>query len=556
MLTAAQHRKRYKDLYSESSTWRAHWQEIGRNSRPRGVRFNVTDGNRGGEKNDSIINGTPVFALRTLASGMMAGITSPSRPWFRLLTPDASLNERPAVKQWLAIVEERVRLAMAKSNVYNILHALYSELGGFGTAVALLEEDEEDIMRGYHLPIGSYVLANSARLDVEVLYRLFRMTVGQMAERFGIERCSSSVQAMHRAGNFDSWVQVLHCISRNESVRVGQAMGVEGKAYLSTWIEYDSTEKDDGLLEVLGYHEKPFFAPRWETTGEDVYGGSPGMDALGDSRALQVLELRKAQAAEKLVNPAMVGDSRLMNSRITLLPGDTTFIDGTTGADGFKPAHEVAPAAVQVAGAEIIRHEERINRAYYADLWLMLSQSDGTMTAREVVERREEKLLQLATVLEKLADELLDPVIARSFGILFRSGQVPEAPPELVGEVMRVEYLGVMAQAQKMLGTAGIERVVGIVTSLAAVNNSVVDKLDVDQTVDEYADMMGVKPGIIRPDAEVDVLRAQRQQQQQAAQAMAAAQQASVTAKNLATSPTSPEGGNALQDILTNMGVR
>jgi hypothetical protein len=550
------HRKRYKALYSEASTWRAHWQEIARQCRPRNVRFNTSDGNRGGDKNDAIINGTPVFALRTLASGMMAGITSPSRPWYRLLTPDAALNERPAVKQWLALVEERERLAMAKSNLYNILHALYAELGAFGTALALLEEDEEDLMRGYHLPIGSYVLANSARLDVEVLYRLFRMTVAQLVERFGLEVCSSSVQKMYKAKNLDAWVQVLHCIEKNDSVQVGRTEGPAGKAYLSTWLEYDSTEKDDGLLLVSGYNEKPFFAPRWETTGEDVYGGSPGMDALGDARALQVLELRKAQAAEKIVNPPMVGDSRVLNSRITLLPGDTTFIDGTMGGDAFRPAHEVAPAAVQVAGLEIVRHEERINRAFYADLWLMLSQTDGQMTAREVVERREEKLLQLATVLEKLADELLDPVIARTFGILLRSGQLPEPPPELVGQNLRVEYLGVMAQAQKMLGTAGIERVIGVVTTLAQVNPAAVDKLDVDQTVDEYAEMMGVKPGIVRPDAEVDALRAQRQQQQQAQQAMAAAQQASQTAKNLAQSPTSDGGSNALQDILANLGVR
>jgi hypothetical protein len=50
------------------------------------------------------------------------------------------------------------------------------------------------------------------------------------------------------------------------------------------------------------------------------------------------------------------------------------------------------------------------------------------MTAREVAERHEEKLLQLGPVMERLQDELLDPLIRRAFGILWRGGYLPEPP--------------------------------------------------------------------------------------------------------------------------------
>ena len=70
---------------------------------------------------------------------------------------------------------------------------------------------------------------------------------------------------------------------------------------------------------------------QWPTlqdiTGNDVYGSSPGMEALGDCRALQLYETRNAQAFDKVVNPPMKGPTSLNGQKISLLPGDTTYTD-------------------------------------------------------------------------------------------------------------------------------------------------------------------------------------------------------------------------------------
>jgi hypothetical protein len=124
---------------------------------------------------------------------MMAGITSPARPWFRLTTPDSTLAEVAGVRAWLDQVERLMRVYFARSNIYNALHNVYQDLAVFGTAVAVVEDDAIDVLRAYVLPVGQYTLASSARQQVDTLYRELQMTVGQLVETFGLDACTPKV---------------------------------------------------------------------------------------------------------------------------------------------------------------------------------------------------------------------------------------------------------------------------------------------------------------------------------------------------------------------------
>lgn len=543
--------QRLSTLETERSSWLSHWQELSRFIQPRRARFLLSDRNRGDRRDSDIINGTARRAVRILSSGMMAGITSPARPWFRLTTPDAGLSESSNVRSWLHAVEERLRIAFARSNVYNSLHGVYEDLGQFGTSALLVGEDAEDGLRGYNLPIGQYALATSERGAVDTVYRKFSMTVAQLVRKFGREACSERVRTAFERGQFDTWMEVLHVIEPNFDMKHGKA-GPAGMAFRSAWMEV-SGDATTGFLREGGFEEFPVMAPRWDVIGEDAYGSSPGMDALGDTKALQLLERRKAQAVDKVVNPPMRAPSSLLNGRASLLPGDVTYVDVVQGGQQFAPAQEVPPAAIAVFGEEIRRHESRINAAFYADLWLMLAEgAGGQMTAREVAERHEEKMLQLGPVLERLQDELLDPLIDRAFSVLFRGGQLPPPPPELQGMKLRVEYISVLAQAQKLLGTASVERLASFAGSLAAARPDVLDKLNVDAMVEEYAAMLGTKPDLLVPSDVVEAKRAERARAAQMQQAAAAAQATVQGAKTL--SETDMGSDNALARMLGAMG--
>lgn len=537
-------------LKNERSSWLEHWRELNDYITPRRGRFLASDRNKGTKKNDKVINGTARRAARILSSGMMAGITSPARPWFRLTTPDPSLAEVGSVRQWLHVVEERIRLSMAKSNLYNALHNVYEDLATPGTSAMVVEEDPEDLLRAYVLPTGQYCLAQSSRLQVDTLYRELSMTVGQLVERFGIERCSVTVQNQYKQGAVDDWRDVIHVIEPNRSYETGK-LGPRGMRWRSVWMEAGGDERL-GFLGEGGFQDFPVMAPRWAVTGEDVYGSSPGMDALGDVKALQLLERRKAQAVDKVVTPPMKGPATLRNTRVGLLPGETTYVDSTMPSTTFEPAVIIPPTAVQLIDQLIQRHEERINGSFYADLWLMLAQNERQVTAREVSERHEEKMLQLGPVLERLQRELLDPLVDRVFGILLRSGQLPPPPEELSGIDLRVEYISVMAQAQKLLGITGIERLASFVGNIAAVKPDILDKVNWDEVVDEYAASLGTKPDLTVPDDQVAAVRAERAERQQQQQAAETAMAAADGAKTL--SETDMQGDSALNRLVGSLG--
>ncbi len=546
-------RRRWTALKSERTTWLSQWREIAEHMRPRGFREQRSDVNRGDKKHSKVINFTPLEAQRTLASGMMAGITSPSRPWFRLsLRGDPTLAESEAVKWWLSEVERIIRDTLDKSNVYNGFQSEYSDLGPFGTAAMLLEEDEADDVRAYHFPVGSYCLATSARGEVDTLMREVSLTVAQLVELFGLEKCSEPVQRQYNEGQLDARHDVVHAITPNTDYQAGK-LGRRGKRWASDWWEA-STPETAPFLRESGYDDFPVMAPRWEVTGEDVYGHGPGFAALGDCKALQLLERRSAQAADKHINPPMSAPTSARTTPISLLPGDVNYVDSLGAGQVLRPALQVDPRAIEVLELKIAAHERRIRKAFYADLWLMLSESDGTMTAREVIERREEKLVQLGTVLEQLKAELLRPAIARIYSILLRRGRLPPPPEELQGKDFEVEFISITAQAQKLLGITGLERLAAFTGNIAAVKGDVLDKVDFDQLVDEYADSLGVPPATVRPDDAVAGIRAKRAQQQQQQQAMQQLEQATDAAKTMAD--TDVEKPSALAELLRATGVR
>lgn len=555
-------------LDSERSSFMTHWRDLGDHIFPRRPRFSVSDANRGDRRNQKIIDSTGTMAARTLRSGMMSGVTSPARPWFRLATPDPGLNEFGKVKDWLHKVGQIMSTSFLRSNLYNVLPIVYGDIGTFATGAMSIEEDFEDVTRHYSFPIGSYMIANNDKLKVDVFFREFRMTVRQLVQRFGKKKAngdvdwsvfSSHVRSQFEAGSYETWIDVCHVIQPNENFNPAQ-LASKFKKYESVYYEagstpgsngasYLRTEDDSKLLSEKGYDFFPILCPRWEVTGEDVYGTDcPGMIALGDVKALQLMHKRKAQGIEKMINPPMVGPSSMRNSKASILPGDITYLDTREGQQGFRAAHDVN---LRLDGLmmDIEAHQKRVQRAFFEDLFLMLASSDRRdFTAREIEERHEEKLLALGPVLEQLNQDLLDPLIDNAFDIHFRQGLLPPPPEELQGMKLKVEYISVMAQAQKLVGMAGIERFTGFVGQVAGMNPEIMDKVNADQIIDVYGDITSIPPGIVRSDEEVDAMRASRAQAAQAQAKMEAIQSVSASAKDLAAADMS--GDNALTKMI------
>ena len=253
--------RRWASLKTERSSWDSHWLEISQSLLPRSGRFLVTDQNKGGKKHNAIYDSTGTRALRVLAAGMMSGMTSPARPWFRLTTSDPQLDESFAVKMWLSDVTRRMSMVFNKSNTYRALHSMYEELGAFGTASSIVVPDFKTIIHHHPLTIGEYALATDARGNVNTIYRESQMTVAQLVAEFGYKQCSNTVQGLHDRGALDQWVTVIHGIEPRTE-RDTRMKDAANMAWRSCYFELGGTDgcdvaagagADDDDVELLAH---------------------------------------------------------------------------------------------------------------------------------------------------------------------------------------------------------------------------------------------------------------------------------------------------------------
>jgi hypothetical protein len=555
---------RFQQFRNEKSSWITHEKNLVKNYMPRRGKFDSNDRNKGTKQNQ-LNNNTPLFAKRTLRAGLMSGVTSPARPWFKTAAPDYDLARNDQMRAWYEILDTTVYRVFEKAGLYRVLPNIYEELGVIGTAAMIQDEDFENITSFMPFTVGEYYLDINGKLKVDTFGREYQRTVYQVIDEFGWENVTNHVRSLYNSSNYSSYIDLKHIIEPN--IRQLDSFEMPDPSifkWRSVVYETSARNEGDGYLAIKGYRDFPVHAPRWDTKPGDTYGNSPGMDGLGDSNALQVQEREVGKAIAKMVTPPTIAPTSLKNIQVSLLPGANNFSDDPNNT--FRAIYQVDPR-VQELEMKIKSTEERINRAFYVDLFLMLANDNRLQraTATEVAQKHEEKLLQLGPVLENLNNELLDPLIKRTVSMLVRASEpgwkgftdfmVLPPPPKEVQEFitngeMKVEYISVLAQAQKMVTTGATERWVGFVGNMGAIPGLeyVVDKVNGDEIAEKMADDLGVPNKSVNSDDKVEGIREGKQKQADQANMQQAVASGADAAKTL--SETDTTGGNVLTDVL------
>lgn len=512
--------RRWQSLYNERSSWVEQWHDISKYLLPRNGRFLATDRNKGGKAFNKIYDSTPTRALRILAAGMMSGMTSPARPWFSLSIGNKDALQIHAVQMWLHGVTNLMHQVFDQSNTYEALQSIYEELGAFGTAASIIQFDYDGIIHHYSLTAGEYCIATDNRGRVDTLYRRFDMTISQLVQEFGLDKVSESVRRRYEKQNLDDWVTIIHAIEPRR-IRDINKPDSQNMRFRSIYIE--ESGKDGEVLRESGFKRFPALCPRWVVSGGDIYGTSPGLEALGDIRQLQVQQKRKAQAIDYKVSPPLVMPTHLSGRVNDTLPGGIVFADAQS--HGIRSLYEVNIDLSHLQ-QDIRETQGRINSTFFSDLFMMISQQDKRMTATEVSERQEEKMLMLGPVLERLQNELLKPLIEITFNYMNEAGILPPVPEELEGQEIDIQFVSILAQAQVAVRMGSINQFIGGITQLAGVKQDILDNIDFDGYVAIAAESLGISPKILANPDTVEAIRAQRQQQEQMQQQVAMAGQA------------------------------
>ena len=514
-------RKFAQVLLEEQKYFIPKWQEVCRWVAPwRGQSLYGTSGESFFDSDEAdgrhILDGTATRSLRVLAAGLQSGLTSPARPWFRLRKSTETAREAGFERRWLDKVEEALYATFSGSNFYQVIHGLYQELAIFGSACLYIESDEESTARFSTVNCGDFAWSSNASGRVDTVLRKIKMTPRQMEERFGSEKLSLAARKL-LTQKPDAACEVFHLVLPRKQ-RNPNKLGRENMPF-ACFLWEATSNKDGDFLHTGGYEEFPFLCARWDIQGADIYGRSPAMETLPDIRMLQEMTKSQLLAIHKVVNPPMRVPASY-KQRLSLIPGAINYV-GQGSHEAITPLYQISPD-LRALSQKIMEVRDAVRQGFFHDLFLMFAgEGRSNITATEILERSQEKLLVLGPVIERHQTEILEPLLGRVFGIIQRTGLVEDAPESLAGETLKVEYVSSLAQSQRLGSAESIRQLTSEVAGLASVCPDVLDKINFEQVVDELSIMAGVSARVVRSDAEVEEMRLERAEMQKLSQTSA-----------------------------------
>ena len=509
---------------------KADWQELADYFLPRSVRFLVRNVNKTPAKNKKIKDSATLKAVRNFSSGMMSGATNPATNWFRIRIKNYNMKYDWAVKKWCNIVETTIKDVFNASNFYEKLPAAYKQLGVFALSTISLESDTDTIMRAKLLPIGSYRYAKNEKGQVDTMCRVYMETAKNLYTKFGEENVSEAVKNCIKSKKFEQLFEVVHFVEPNAEY-MPNSVWAKNKKFISVY--YEAEGNKDKLLSKSGFDKFPFVVFEAEVNGEDVYPTECcGVNALPDAKQLMAMVVDEGKIIKKIGSPQLKGPAELKNKKLTDQPA--TFTENNQNGDGLQPVYQVPPAVVQPLEALLEAKRQSIYELFFNDLFAMiLNTADRGRTATEANELKEEKMTLLSPILEQIHSGL-KTVMEWVFIECMNRRVIPAPPAQIKGGELEIEFVSMLAQAQKAQKISAMERFSTFTINLAqAIDPMLVKKLNGAKIIDDYADYVNINPEQVVPTEDVDKMRQAQQEKQEQAEQMAALQQGSEIVKNV-----------------------
>lgn len=466
--------------------------------------------------NREIFDSTAVDATNTLAASIHGSLTSPAIRWFELAWRESELNNDKDARVWLEDSAHKCFTALQDSNFNLEANETYIDLVSYGTSMIIEEVEEKNgefqKLNFQSVPVEETWFEQDHTGQANRSYRRYMWTADQMATKFGKEALPESMQKMvGSAQAMDKKFKVILCIYPREDKQDANISKVLAPKERPWGMKYVLHKDSFELGEEGGYYENPAFIPRWRKTSKSMWGHGPAMIALPDILTINQLVELILKATEKVVDPASLVSERGLLSDLDLEPAGMTVV---RDVDKSIKAHE-SRARFDVSQLQREQLKQSIRSIFYVDQ-LELKESPA-MTATEVQTRYELMQRLLGPTLGRLQSDYLDPLVQRTFNILYRAGQFGELPASVLeqgsGE-LDIIYTGPLVRAQRADIAQGVARWVASLAELGEVAPEVLDIPNWDEIGKELGSLEGVPAKLMNSDAEIKKIRKDREEAQ------------------------------------------
>ena len=495
-----------------------------------------TEGQR---KNQHIVDGTHLLALRSFVAGFLEGNTSATRPWVRAGTRDAELSDNDEAKAWLQHFTSRVLNYFSYSNYYDAAGIFYYDYGTVNTGAHYYEILDNGFFVHTLVP-GSYFVLNNSYGEAIILVREFSLNVKAVVDTYGRvdsngksdwSNISSNVKKMYEDGNYSQLVDIVHIIQPNDNfdpnnpddpnnrqwLELTYELGGGSGHFFSAGQEFGEAQTfkfNDKFLKRFTQKRKPFVVGK--STKQFEYGEKgPTSDALGLIKSLNKKAIGKDQALEQMLRPAMQGPASLRKSYISTAPNVYIPLDARSisAKQKIESVFQINPAIGAVI-QDVGDLRNMVDKFYFADFLLYLSKNPKTRTATETDAILEEQQRIVGPNLQSLNHTYNIPNVEWVMDyVLYEDPYLEPIPPSLEGQSLKPEFISVFAQAQKAADLPSIDRYVNMVSTVGQIKPEILQKFNTDKLADLYEDRLYLPSGLNHPQGKVDAMREQAQRE-------------------------------------------
>ena len=465
-----------------------------------------------------IINNTPMQAPLRFVQGYTSNAMSANSPWFQQ-TPQGALEDDKQMQSTAFETTKILRRILSASNAYSALEMLVAHGSIFGAGLMYIMPDFDNIINCTNAAVGSFQLRSDADGKICGAYRELTMTVRQMVNKFGLENCSDEVKRKYDDKNQrNTSIRIMHICEKFDKAFM-EHTGNKQQPYFSAYYECQRGKEEDKLLDFQEHNHTPFVVFRVNVFDDEAYGAGLAYYALPDAKALYTLELSMAHVASKAAHSDLLVDNSL-KGHLKGLPNQIIYAPLTQqGQAPVVPLPTITAQSLPALREQIADHKMRIEQAFYNDILLMIANGNQkNVTATAIDEQREEKLLMLGTIHERGNHETMTPFLRIIHEIALQKRVVPPLPGGVRPDSMDIEYTSKLAQALQLHDLTKIERLMGFTGNMAATDPAILDKIDRDEALEDYAKALNANPDIIISKEDVMKARNARQQQQQSQQ--------------------------------------
>lgn len=520
--------KRWEQRRGEKSQWHSHYEDLARVMLPRRMGFSSTQ-IEGERRTDDIFDGTPMQAARGLANAVGGLLRPQGIPDVKMKAEDDNINAMEEAKEWLEDSEERLK------NAFNNPKARFRHAAGetdldivvLGTAVLFTGESNKRnhlLFQSVHLKDATPCFSDEGAPDG--MFRLRRMPIRHVAERFGEDKLSERVRESLKSTP-DKKIEVLHAVLPRENYRE-DALLAKNLPFMDLWIELDAKHE----LSEGGFHEFPFIVPRWDTSSGEDMGRSPGMIALPDADTLQAMGETILIAGQRAADPPLAVPNDGSFDAINTFPGGLAYYDVESAVAVRGSPFFPIESGTNLPITRDMQHDTRnqIFAAFFRNV-LNLPVEGPQMTATEIIQRKEEFIREIGPTFGRLETDYTAPMVERAFMIMLRAGAFQPIPEVLQGENIRFEYDSPVKRIRQQIEATAAKQWAAELLELGKVKPEAVDLINVDELGRFAAESMDVPRKIVNGKDVVAEIRLQRQEAMQAQQQAMAIQQMAEIAK-------------------------